>query len=281
MSGGCVVTDLSRHEIDMDIARSQVDRQARLLSLSRDNLLKVPGNLGTMITIAQDYASYLMVVDPTSPQVDYALRVAVQAVLGVFARACATEGTVPITIGDDPPVELPARGPHDYANIVKWRTGFYLALLRRDAGAVDALCRVPSSVIRSSPTKADESAYLFADALQALWLDSPDAADRLKAAVDATEPSRIEHASDHVLNVLVPEMELVYRFAVRDADAFNEALRYALERHKKYWGTKKLRLDARGFVAWGPLALAGLAHDEGMDITVESDYLPQRLYAAT
>ena len=84
-----------------------------------------------------------------------------------------------------------------------------------------------------------------------------------------------------MLNILVPELELIYRYATSDDSAFNEALRFALQRHKKYWVQKKLHLSASGFVAWGAVAFAALAWDADAPIAVESDYLSPFLYRGT
>ena len=59
---------------------------------------------------------------------------------------------------------------------------------------------------------------------------------------------------------------------------FNEALAQALEQHKAYYtADSKLADDPRGFVALAPLALACIAKDSGLNVDVESDYMPKHL----
>jgi hypothetical protein len=43
--------------------------------------------------------------------------------------------------------------------------------------------------------------------------------------------------------------------------------------HKKYWGTPKQRLLIIGMVARAPLALACVAHDLGIPVRAETEYL--------
>lgn len=67
-----------------------------------------------------------------------------------------------------------------------------------------------------------------------------------------------------------------------DETKFNESLQKGLEFHKSFWGQKPrkrsdydCRSDAGGFISLTLLAVCCLAHDKGMNITVESDYLPK------
>lgn len=275
------MTKLTRHEVDLEIAKRQVASKAELLGLTLKSARSDPGRLNQLFLAARDYASYLAVIDPSSPQMVVAVKTAVQAAVAIFTVATARAGTVEVELGDGSPAALAAKGPTGASDAGNWRSGFYLAVICRDREAVERLCRVPVSILRESSTQSDECAYLFCEALQSLWQGEATAAARLHAALEATDPEKVHLGADYVLNVLVPELELVYRFALRDGPAFNQALRFALERHKKYWGQKKLRLAASGFVAWGAVAMAALAEDAGIPIEVESDYLPSYLYTDT
>ncbi|MCP2339961.1 immunity 49 family protein [Actinomadura rupiterrae] len=100
-----------------------------------------------------------------------------------------------------------------------------------------------------------ELAYLFEDepyvgALVARWLGEP----------VELEPTTLES-------------EMLRAIVDGDAAAFNTGLITALERHRAREGR-----NVRDLIAWGPLALAALAHDAGLAIEVESGYLPERLY---
>jgi hypothetical protein len=144
---------------------------------------------------------------------------------------------------------------------------------------LDALADTPVHILRQSSSRADECVYLFIEALQSLWKRQPDVGGKLAAALEATEPDRVAASGlDFVLNVLVPEIELLVRFLEMSQATFNEALEFALVRHKKYWSSGQRKLDPLGWVALGPLALASFAFDAELSIAVESDYLPRDWY---
>ncbi|RFU37128.1 hypothetical protein DZF91_34485 [Actinomadura logoneensis] len=69
-----------------------------------------------------------------------------------------------------------------------------------------------------------------------------------------------------------PEGAMLRAIAGGDAAAFNAALVTALEKHRESAGRWP-----RDLIAWGPLALAALAHEAGLPVEVESGYLPVRL----
>ena len=75
-----------------------------------------------------------------------------------------------------------------------------------------------------------------------------------------------------------PTIELCRRIVHSDYNGFQATLIQALQFHGMYWShDAESRNAPMGALALGPLAMACLAHDHGVDITVRSDYLPQRL----
>jgi len=76
-----------------------------------------------------------------------------------------------------------------------------------------------------------------------------------------------------------PLISLVSAYLDRNEQGFNSALERTLLGHRAYWGAKDLRQrDPEGYVAWLALGLCSLAHDAGMKVTVESNYIPAWLY---
>ena len=71
-------------------------------------------------------------------------------------------------------------------------------------------------------------------------------------------------------NVLLP----LFR---RDAEGFNRAVVNTLEVHKKFYGTKRESQHEYGFLAMEQAAFCAVAHDAGLPIEVESEYLPSSL----
>jgi hypothetical protein len=249
------------------------------LDISLNGARKRPEVLNQLVLVAMEYAGYLQLSAPDSAELCQALRTGAQAVRALFAVASAGPGEVETPLGEGPPARLRALGPTDVSHALNWRKGFYLAVLVRERETLDLLCRVPGDALRASPTRTDAYAYLFVDALQGYWRSEQDTPARLTRALEETEPARLVIADpDFVLDLIVPEMELLYRVMRGDAAAFNASLATALERHKKYWSHAKRSFAPEGHLAWGPLAMASLAHEQGLAVTVESDYLPPRLW---
>ncbi|MFI2350420.1 immunity 49 family protein [Streptomyces sp. NPDC019443] len=96
------------------------------------------------------------------------------------------------------------------------------------------------------------------------------------AAVDGTDP---EAATDPeaVGKLLYPPMEMFHRIVRQDHAGFNRALAAALQWHKEYWSEEDRALTIPSLVALAPLAIACFAHDAGIPIEVESEYLPATL----
>lgn len=77
--------------------------------------------------------------------------------------------------------------------------------------------------------------------------------------------------------LLYPPMEMFHRIVRQDHAGFNRALAAALQWHKEYWSDEERALTIPSLVALAPLAIACFAHDAGIPIEVESEYLPATL----
>lgn len=232
---------------------------------------------------ARAYAGFLSVADPDPGRLRGAVQLGSRAMAGVFALAAARPGeVVAIDLGRAVRARLPGTGPADMADAGSWLEAFWLAAVARRRADLDGLCAVPAAVLRASSTRADAYVYVQVEALRAFWAGTDgEAALRLRDALALTGPALLpDDAVGYALDVAVPELDLLYRLLDRDAPAFNRALATALERHRVYWGREDPDgRDSRGYVAWGPLALAVLASEAGMPIEVASGYLPRALLA--
>jgi len=65
------------------------------------------------------------------------------------------------------------------------------------------------------------------------------------------------------------------RIAENDADGFNTALAEMLGLHRDYYTSGDRIGDRDGELSFDALGLACLAHDRGLPVRVESDYLPR------
>ncbi len=273
--------DLSRHPINMEISRKQVQHKEELIALCAKACIENPDRLNQCFLAAYDLLNYLIITNSTDTiKINNAFKAAMEGITAIFKLATASKGAiVDITIGNKQAQVISKGEDTTGANIMNWREGFYLAIISRSFTTVDLLCTVPINMMRRSAVTTDESIYLYANALQALWKKDSNAAELLEKAVDATNPEKIKLGlQDYILSILVPELELIWRFAIRDTENFNNSLKYALENHKKYWSKKRRLLAAAGFIALGPLAIISLAYDANIPIEVESDYLPKEFY---
>ncbi|MER6717231.1 immunity 49 family protein [Streptomyces sp. NPDC000877] len=197
---------------------------------------------------------------------------AMQVGSAVFAAATTTDDQVQCRIAHKD-LTLQATGPQWYVNPGSWLSAFYLAVICRERDRITALCQVPLSLLRENGGQFEEYHYAWIDTLQTYWRGGPDLGPKLVAAVDGTEPEAVADP-ETVSKLLYPPMEVFHRFIRRDPKTFNQALARALELHKQYWSEEDRAFQASGLVALAPLAMACFAHDAGLPVEVESDYLP-------
>ena len=267
-----------RHSIDPAFVQQQLALLEKLLPVDLKNAQKNAAMLNQLQLTAMDYAACLCLSEPNSEKLISILRLRVQAIVGIFSLAAATSASCEFALGEGTVAIFPASGPSSTAHSGSWTDGFFLSALLRDLASLDFLCSVPQSVLKQSSTRSDTYSYLFVSTLQGFWRGSADTPQRLEAALEATDPGKLKLVpAELVLNIVVPAMELLFHIMNEDPTGFNPALAKALSNHKSYWNKGKRRKDPRGFF---PVAIAGLAafaHDRGLDIRLDSEYLPQQL----
>ena len=223
-------------------------------------------------------AGAVTAIEPTSDELCSALRGVAAKSAGLFRLMIEMPGEYPIPLGDGRRAILHNIGVTSETHVETWHKGFYAACVVRDEAALEQLARVPVADLRRSQTRADDCMFFWVEVLQSWHKQTSGTVAKLQEALEATDPDRLKLSDDnYVLNILVPCLQLMLRLIEGQAAPFNEALHWALERHKKYWGSAKNKTDPEGFLALGPLACASLAHDAGITIEVESDYLPRRV----
>jgi len=267
--------NISRHAADIDDIQSDCDYYARLLEKSLRNVHKSPVNLGTLAGNARSYAGYLSILNPSSREMYRALRIAAYSLTGACKLASLPEGRYEIFAGEGEPVMLPS-GVTSYSDGLSWLQGFYLAAACREAHLNDSLAQIPVECLRQSSSRVDEYMYLQIEALQSFWKREADTPQRVIEAMKATDPEQIKVGTvDAALNLAVPEIDLLFRLLENDEATFNQALVKALDWYKKHCGQKELKNHPHGFLALGPLGLASIAYERGINIELESDYIPK------
>jgi hypothetical protein len=271
---------VKRHEVDRELVEEMLETERRGLESGIKIMIDQaePRPLPIEIRNAIWIAGLQAALDPGSDEICVALRMAAAMSAGLFKLMIEMPGEYPIPLGDGRRAILHNIGVTSHTSVGTWIRGFYVAAIVRDRAALDQLAQTPVRELRRSPTTSDDCAFLWVEALQAWQRNESGVVAKLQAAIDATDPARLKIANpDYVLNLMVPEMQLLFRLIAREAAPFNEALQFALERHKKYWSGAKQKRDPEGFLALGPLAFAAMAHDAGIAVEVDSDYLPRRL----
>jgi hypothetical protein len=267
-----------RHSIEPAFVQQQLTLLEILLPADLKGAQKNAAMLNKLQLTTMDYAACLCVSAPQSDKFISALRLRAQALVGIFSLASSSSDKCEFTLGDGTVVSFPPSGPSSTAHNGSWIDGFFLAALLRDLASLDLLCKVPLDILKKSSTRSDSYSDLLISTLQGFWSGAADTPQLLEAALEATDPGALKFVPvDLVLNIVVPTMELLFHIMSEDTRNFNSALQKALELHKNYWNTGKRKKDPRGFF---PVAIAGLAafaHDRGIGLQVESEYLPQPL----
>jgi hypothetical protein len=268
---------IPRHDVDEAFSRQRAEAEAKKPEAYLKALPKNLAHANMLRSTAQAWAAHLSVVDPTSPEICQALRLGAEAMAALFTGAAAGQGQVEVRLGGKT-VSAAAAMDQSVVHPGNWQGGFFLAAICRESDLLEALCDTPTEALRGSPSKADEFAYLYVDALRAFWRQDDQAPALLLQALKATDPGQLQVASeDYVLDIVVPQMEVLYRLMDQDAAGFNKALEKAVQLHRDHWKKGDRKNDPEGYLAFPLIGLASLAHDAGLPVQVESDYLPGNL----
>lgn len=273
--------NVARHAVDFEHVCTLAQEFSEDIPSGLARAREHPQTLGQLHGTARTWAATTAVATPDSVVIRQAAALAAEAAAALLALASHAPGeTLPVTLSGEEH-RLPCSGPTSTTHAGCWLNGVRAAVVAMDRRALDVLVGVPTQVVRASSTRGDEFVYLQVDTWRALVTGEPQTAKLLLTALDAADPDKVQLASpDYVLDQAVPELEVMGRLLQRDAEAFNAALEKALKLHKTYWGKGKRAGDPDGFIAWGLTALARLAQDIGITVTVTSDYVPAVLLRA-
>ncbi|MGW5381031.1 immunity 49 family protein [Nocardia sp. NPDC003963] len=180
----------------------------------------------------------------------------------VFATIEGTAHPVPATGGIQPPPPAP-----DFLE------SLWLATVTRHPRLLNFLLGIEQDHAYPLSVADDDYTSLWGLAWQQLHHHDPAGHDTLRAARTAADAS----GEDYAVLIASPAIEALRHATPGTAAEFNRALAVALDRHRTYRGAESRRLDMTGFIAWPLLALACYAVDQGIELTVTSDYLPPAL----
>ncbi|MFJ8046250.1 immunity 49 family protein [Kitasatospora sp. NPDC096147] len=271
---------MARHEIPTEHAPNALEGLGEDLVADLEDFGSRRLGLIELMDTAVTITEGRLLLDPKAGRIESweAVLTAMQASSALFVAAGMAEGEAECRIAGEVR-RVPAGNSKREAHAGNWLTAFWLCVVCRETERLDALAALPVEVLRESGAVYDEYVYAWVEALQAYWKREPLQAEKLAAAIEGSDPEVARIASkDYLLRVVYPPMEMFYQFLKGDQAAFNSSLVQALELHKEYWTSDRERsITSTGFFALAPLAVACMAFDSGMQVEVESDYLPENL----
>ncbi|MEV7121043.1 immunity 49 family protein [Kitasatospora griseola] len=270
-----------RHEADQQNLDAWLETAGRILGEGMEAEPLTMFRLEGVLTMADALLKNRSLADPTAQQLEswHAWVAAMQASSAMFA-ALQADGSAQCRIGFEGKVRsIPASGPCGDTHAGNWLTAFWLAAACRDKRRMDELCTVTVDQLRAYGAVFDDFVYAWVAAVQAYWRADADLMEHLLAAIDGTDPE-VATVTDReiLLKVLYPPIAAFYRLVQRDEEKFAEAMQRALELHREYFTADEERADgADSLVSLPLMGIACLAREAGLNVEIESDYLPKHI----
>jgi hypothetical protein len=269
---------ITRHPVDLQRIMTVFQWRRERLETDLERVRKAPTGLYSLLGTMEIIYLAGSVLDPDSPVVTRALKLAAQAGTALFVFQRIESPPRPFALGEGPPVIYTEPAGQSCASFPTWLQVFDLCLITRQPHLSDEVCRVPNEVFRHSDiVGAATEDYGFADLLRAVWtrerFTTNPAFARKEAEIRrrAADPRR---DVPYVRGVTVPYLQALRKIEQRNEAGFATSLTEALQGHKAVWSSEENCQEFNGFVSLRLIAAAALAWDRGMRFEVESDYLP-------
>ncbi|MET1072735.1 MAG: immunity 49 family protein [Umezawaea sp.] len=264
-----------RHSVDADFARTQSDSLRQAVENSLAHVEKRSDALGDALWQSVMRTQYRFAVDPHAAERDTRDSVVLTSQVSgaIFAVSTEPEGTVEYDVGG--PVRLGALGPNRLSSPDNWLVAIWFAIAAQDEERIALLCSVTPYTMRASGSAVDDYVHSWIKVLQTFLRREPVPPELFKDVVDKTAPDALRYSSpEFVAHIAYPPIKMFYQLLRRDSEKFTDALVQALTLHRDYWSAEGRADRPDGFVALGPLAIALLARSSGLEVDVESEYLP-------
>ncbi|MET9490288.1 immunity 49 family protein [Nocardia sp. NPDC006630] len=238
----------------------------------------MPDKVGPLLTRAEAQLGVLTASDPQAGahQTQQAAQLSEQLATGLFwitsSHLSKLTESVELRFGDQT-YRIPA-GPNYSAHQGKWLDAFWWARTARDDDAAEMLAGFPIDRLRDTGDGgvADEFNYEWVAILQDAWREGPTTVAGRARSLGTTSALGAQQIVDHLLR---PPMVVFDAIASNDEAGLSRALVEALMLHRSFFDSKEWRHDPAGFVSIPLLGLSCWAHDLGMRIDVESEYIPK------
>lgn len=272
----------TRHRNPDETTRSTVSALSTVIDEFVGSVASLPNYALQVAKQSLIRTGYLLLMDPAAEHEETrsSIRLAAQAGSAFFAAANSDQDEVEHTVGSTVAIKTTRPTPnHDPGN---WIDALWASVICRDQRLVDGLCRVPLETLRTGGNH-DEYMFAWADSLQAFFRGDPALYAKINHGIELADPDSLSHTTpETALFRHFPAMKALFGLAAGDPGRFNEDLAEAAALHKRFWEGEPGRASRpEGFFALGPTALAALAHENGIEVTVASDYLPRNFVEGT
>ncbi|MBB5153083.1 immunity 49 family protein [Saccharopolyspora phatthalungensis] len=227
--------------------------------------------------------SYRVLLDPTAAkrETHAGLLLSAEAGAGFFAAANRPEEEFEYTVGAT--TTLHRLGPTKSHAPKIWLNSLWASVICRAHHLAEDLFQTPLETLREGGGTFDEYMYSWIDTLQGYFRGDDDVYAKVNRSIELTDPEGLQFGSPEIVLLrYYPAMKLLYNIAAGEADQFNQNLAEAVELHRRFWTADAERSsNPDGFFALAPTALAALAHDNGIAVQVDSEYLPRNFVTGT
>ncbi|MGG8495178.1 immunity 49 family protein [Tenacibaculum sp. TC6] len=184
----------------------------------------------------------------------------------------------------DKRITLKGRPYKSYMGIIDWYKALGLFFALRDRAGIDLLMGAPRSAFENSALQHKELHFRILRVVQNIY--NPSVAKHMmgyiQEALEATDPTLNMYdvdkgSTNFVLYIREPLIRVWMAALMNKEDYFNEQLEDALLLHKKYYSVGDRCEESDGWVSWRLLAPTIFAHDSGININIESEYIPKWL----
>ncbi|MEV0057605.1 immunity 49 family protein [Saccharopolyspora shandongensis] len=275
------MTTVERHTVNAAFAAENSPRLAVSFERNTPKVAQRASQLTSLLDIAILRLGSQCAIDPAGSQNDtwISLVQASQTASAIFDAATTDMDHADCLIGQEF-IQVPATGPTYYSDPARWQTALWLAMISRDHNRIRNLCSVSEHTLRTNSDEFDDYIYSWILTLQKYLLnDRDEVQEKMKETAQLLAPDSTSRSNPEYLDKIVrPQLLMFLELGSRDEAGFNNALRECLDAHREFWTVNSERSSSpRGYVALAPLAFTCVAHDSGMSVEVESDYVPRDL----
>jgi hypothetical protein len=264
---------ITRHEIkNPQIAAMSRDAFYRRATVEGIPVLRSePYNLGRNSGTLIEYAAITSVLGSPKSEPLKDLRYALLLSEAHWMRAGNPEAKVSVTV-EGHVHEIPSKPIKNFVRLTNWVFAGYLALVLRDKNALQNILHGGIAFFHK-----DFESLTIVEKVRGRFYHAIFEKDS-NLALKKLEDYELENegdAKDFLELIKNPQIGLWKAILHNDNSAAVTSLTFSLECHKKFWGTEKNRQDKNGWISLPLLAACAYAYDHGMDLNVESDYIPR------